>query len=100
MSSGFGMNAWQVPFGASTDFGNVSYEMPSLHPSFAIPTQPRGGNHTPAFATSARSVEAHQICMTVSKGLAWTGFLVLADDKFYAEVKDEYQRTLGAPSAR
>ena len=52
----------------------------------AIPTQPRGGNHTPAFATSARSVEAHQICMTVTKGLAWTGFLVLADDKFYAEV--------------
>lgn len=25
--------------------------------------------------------------MTVTKGLAWTGFLVLADDNFYAEVR-------------
>lgn len=24
--------------------------------------------------------------MTLTKGLAWTGFLVLADDKFYTEV--------------
>lgn len=24
--------------------------------------------------------------MTLTKGLAWTGFLVLADDNFYAEV--------------
>ncbi|KAI9464250.1 amidohydrolase [Boletus coccyginus] len=100
MSSSFGMDARQVPFGASTDFGNVSYEMPSLHPSFAIPTQPRGGNHTPAFAISARSIEAHKICMTLTKGLAWTGFLVLADDNFYAEVRDEYQQTLGALSAQ
>ena len=55
--------------------------------------------------------------MTVTKGLAWTGFLVLSDDKFYAEVgrfiralqmptalagqmRDEFQRTLGALGAR
>ena len=53
----------------------------------AIPTQPRGANHTPEFAISARSIEAHKVCMTVTKGLAWTGFLVLADDNFYAEVR-------------
>ncbi|KAF8141560.1 hypothetical protein EV363DRAFT_1308441 [Boletus edulis] len=100
MGNCFGMCTRQVPFGASTDFGNVSYEMPSLHPSFAIPTQPHGGNHTPAFAISARSIEAHKVCMTVTKGLAWTGFLVLADDQFYTEVRDEYQRTLGALDAR
>lgn len=52
--------------------------------------------------------------MSFTKGLAWTGFLVLADDNFYAEVsrlmtctpckmpilftgqvRDEYQQTLG-----
>jgi amidohydrolase len=100
MRSCFGMDTRQVSVGASTDFGNVSYVMPSLHPSFAIPTQPHGGNHTPEFAVSARTIEAHKICMTVTKGLAWTGFLVLSDDKFYAEMRDEFQRTLGALGAR
>lgn len=96
----FGMDVQKVQFGASTDFGNVSYEIPSLHPVFAIPTQPHGGNHTPAFATSARSIEAHKLCMLCTKGLAWTGIAVLADDDFYTEVRDEYQRTLGTRSAR
>lgn len=92
MTSCFGMNAQQVSFGASTDFGNVSFEVPSLHPAFAIPSQPQGGNHTPAFAIAARSTEAHKLCMTVAKGLAQTGFLILANDHFYAEVKKEYER--------
>ncbi|KAF8349129.1 hypothetical protein F5887DRAFT_1071293 [Amanita rubescens] len=30
---------------ASTDFGNVTYALPSLHPGFAIPTVPNGENH-------------------------------------------------------
>ncbi|KIJ65613.1 hypothetical protein HYDPIDRAFT_175005 [Hydnomerulius pinastri MD-312] len=88
MTDRFGMDIRQRASGASTDFGNVSYETPSLHPSFAIPTQPNGGNHTPAFADSARSTEAHKACMTVTKGLAWTGFRVIADDKFYEQVSE------------
>ena len=49
-----------------------------------IPTQPNGGNHTPEFAASARSLEAHKTCMKMTKGLAWTGFLVLTHDEFHA----------------
>ncbi|KAN0093250.1 hypothetical protein V8E55_004034, partial [Tylopilus felleus] len=101
MSSRFGMDARQDSFGASTDFGNVTYgkyiycsqtssrrilALPSLHPVYVIPTQPNGGNHTPEFAISARSIEAHKACMKITKGLAWTGFLVLKNDTFYAEV--------------
>ncbi|KAI6113091.1 amidohydrolase [Pisolithus sp. B1] len=72
--------------GKSSPRGNVSYEMPSLHPSYAIPTVTNGGNHTPAFAESARSTEAHKATMTVSKGLAWTGFRIIADDEFFQQV--------------
>ncbi|KAA1474385.1 hypothetical protein DENSPDRAFT_840957 [Dentipellis sp. KUC8613] len=77
--------------GASSDFGNVSYAMPGLHPGFSIPTIKNGGNHTPAFTAAAASPEAHQATLDVSKALALTGLRVLADDDFFAEVKAMFE---------
>ncbi|KAI0090619.1 hypothetical protein BDY19DRAFT_722729 [Irpex rosettiformis] len=71
---------------ASTDFGNVSYALPSIHPSFAIPTEERGTNHTHAFAKSAATPEAHNACLNTSKALAAVGVRVLTDDGFFDEV--------------
>lgn len=51
----------------------------------AIPTLPRGGNHTPAFAEAAAGERAHEATMTVIKGLAMTGFRVVADTDFFTE---------------
>ncbi|KAF8802853.1 hypothetical protein BYT27DRAFT_7196189 [Phlegmacium glaucopus] len=84
---------------ASTDFGNVTYALPSLHPGFAIPTVLDGGNHTRRFAAAAATIEAHYACLDVSKALAATGVRVLTDDKFFAEVvrtfkEDEKERGL------
>lgn len=53
----------------------------------AIPTQANGGNHTPAFTKSAASQQAHDAMMTVTKGLALTGFRLLEDAEFSKEVK-------------
>ncbi|KAG5724087.1 hypothetical protein E4T56_gene5493, partial [Termitomyces sp. T112] len=75
---------------ASTDFGDVCYALPSLHPGFAIPTIENGGNHTSAFETSAASLEAHYACLDVTKALAATGIRVLIDDVFFSEVKKAY----------
>jgi len=74
--------------GGSTDFGNVTYELPSIHPSFAIPTQPGGGNHTTGFTIAARTEEAHEETVRVAKGLALVGFRVINDDKFFYKVTD------------
>jgi hypothetical protein len=52
----------------------------------AIPTEPNGANHTPAFTSAAATPEAHQACLDVCKALALTGFRVIDDDLFYAEV--------------
>ncbi|EDR10639.1 uncharacterized protein LACBIDRAFT_317321 [Laccaria bicolor S238N-H82] len=71
---------------ASTDFGNVTYALPALHPGFAIPTVKNGGNHTSAFAESAATITSHNACLDVSKALASTGVRVLADDEFFAKV--------------
>ncbi|KAF9045487.1 hypothetical protein BJ165DRAFT_1477668 [Panaeolus papilionaceus] len=76
---------------ASTDFGNVTYDLPALHPGFAIPTVKDGGNHTSAFATSAATIEAHNACLDISKALAATGMRVITDDAFLAEVQRTFQ---------
>ncbi|KIM62893.1 hypothetical protein SCLCIDRAFT_779378 [Scleroderma citrinum Foug A] len=68
--------------GASTDFGNISYLMPGLHPGFSIPILQGGGNHTPAFTEAAVTETAHGACLDVSKGLAAVGMRVLTDVAF------------------
>ncbi|TFK45850.1 hypothetical protein OE88DRAFT_1715241 [Heliocybe sulcata] len=71
--------------GGSTDFGNVTY---------AIPTEPNGGNHTPGFTASARTKEAHELCLTVAKGLAALGFRVLDNEGFASEVKKAWKKDM------
>lgn len=48
---------------------------------------PSGGNHTPEFARAARTHAAHAAALTVAKALALTGFRVLADERFFADVR-------------
>ncbi|KAF9523771.1 hypothetical protein CPB83DRAFT_862255 [Crepidotus variabilis] len=76
---------------ASTDFGNVTYALPSLHPGFAIPTVADGGNHTRAFAAAAATSKAHYACLDVSKALAATAARVLLDDAFFEKVKQTFE---------
>ncbi len=52
----------------------------------AIPTEPKGGNHTPAFAKAAATMAAHEATMTVTKGLALTGLRALQDKAFLKAV--------------
>ena len=53
----------------------------------AIPTEPRGGNHTPAFTKAAITVAAHEATMVITKALALTGYRVLSDPDFFCKVK-------------
>ncbi|OAX43730.1 hypothetical protein K503DRAFT_65910 [Rhizopogon vinicolor AM-OR11-026] len=80
--------------GASTDFGNISYLMPGLHPGFSIPTVPGGGNHTRAFTDSARTQAAHDACLIVSKALAYIGMRVITDGVFLQQVKDAFEEQM------
>jgi len=89
---GFATNLSEGAIGGSTDFGNVTYELPSFHPAFSIPTKPNGGNHTALFTEAARTKEAHEICLTITKGLALTGFRVINDDSFYSQMKTSFSR--------
>ncbi|KAH8829121.1 hypothetical protein DL96DRAFT_1462999 [Flagelloscypha sp. PMI_526] len=81
---------WGI-YSASTDFGNVTYELPSLHPGFAIPTVLNGGNHTREFAAAAAEPISHSACMDVTKALAGASIRILLDDEFFAEVKRTFE---------
>ncbi|KAG2142393.1 hypothetical protein DEU56DRAFT_911095 [Suillus clintonianus] len=85
MDSEWGMN------NASSNFGYISYMMPSLRPNFAIPTIPNGGNHTPGFTEAARSEVSHDACLVASKALAAVGMRVLTDNVFFQKVKDTFE---------
>ncbi|KIJ55799.1 hypothetical protein M422DRAFT_24314 [Sphaerobolus stellatus SS14] len=78
--------------GGSTDFGNVTYTVPSLHPSYAIPTQPNGGNHTVRFTDAAKTEEAHEITINITKVLALMGFRVIDDDAFFEKVCETFKK--------
>ncbi|KAI0643451.1 amidohydrolase [Trametes meyenii] len=75
----------------STDFGNVTYALPALHPAYTIPGEPNGGNHTPQFAKAAATPEAHAITLKVATGLAATGVRVLADADFAYKVRKFFE---------
>ncbi|KAL4076891.1 hypothetical protein V8B97DRAFT_1515166 [Scleroderma yunnanense] len=77
---------------ASTDFGNITYLMPGLHPGFSIPTIPEGGNHTPAFTEAAGTETAHEVCLNVSKALAAVGMRALTDEAFLTKVKLAFEK--------
>ncbi|KZT51018.1 hypothetical protein CALCODRAFT_488261 [Calocera cornea HHB12733] len=81
-------------FGASTDFGNVTHALPGLHPCYAIPTKPGGGNHNPLFTAAAATPEAHAATIIAAKGIAIAGVKVLTDEAFAAQVVQSFKGDL------
>lgn len=80
---------------ASTDQGNISHAMPSLHPNFWIRSEDEdgrqlGGPHTPDFEKAARTEEAHRLAMRVGKAMAATAVEVLGSAELLGEVKHEF----------
>ncbi|KAG6806000.1 hypothetical protein H0H93_003695, partial [Arthromyces matolae] len=64
-----------------------------------IPTEPNGGNHTPAFTRSARTKTAHIATLKVTKALALAGLRVLTDSAFFEEVMEAFEVEKKAASA-
>lgn len=81
--------------GASTDQGNVSYEMPSLHVGFSIVPGPEGqGPHNPEFAAAAGKRDAFERCLRAAKALAGTALDVLTKDGLLEEVKKAWEKDM------
>lgn len=63
----------------STDMGNVSYAMPSIHPIIGIESTP-AVNHQPEFTAAAASPAADRAVFDGAVALAWTAIDAAVDD--------------------
>ncbi|CAO3597019.1 unnamed protein product [Absidia cylindrospora] len=76
--------------GGSTDMGNFSYAVPSIHPAFGIYTT--ATNHTREFAQAAGTAKAHQATLRAATCLSITAAHVYLSDAFYQSVLADFKK--------
>ncbi|GAA1561331.1 M20 family metallopeptidase [Brevibacterium picturae] len=80
---------------ASTDFGNVSYRIPGIHPLIKA-ADAEVALHTREFAEASITPAAEDAAHDAGYGLACTALDFLVDDALAAEVVAEFERAGGA----
>jgi amidohydrolase len=76
----------------STDMGNVSWVVPSIHPTFSIGAMAL--NHTPGFTRISATDAAHGAMLQVAQALAMTGVDLVLDSDLLSRAQAEFR---GAP---
>lgn len=78
-----------IKLAGSTDMGNVSKVVPSIHPIFNIgATSPL---HSKSFTQAARTDEAERHTKVIAKTLALTAVELMTDPKLLIDVKKEFE---------
>ena len=75
----------------STDMGNVSYVVPSIHPSIAIGPKKLAG-HSREFAEASVSERGHQAMSVAAKAMALTSVDLFTDEALMNKVKREFAK--------
>ncbi|XP_005111933.1 peptidase M20 domain-containing protein 2 isoform X2 [Aplysia californica] len=83
--------------GGSTDMGNVSQILPSIHPKYSINTMVAA--HTTDFRDKARTEESHDLTLIHSKAMALAAIDVCNDPPLVAQMQAELKQRQH-PSAR
>lgn len=76
--------------GGSTDMGNVSRRVPSLHPWVRLPGV-TASLHSPAFARAAGTDEAYDVMAEAATAMAWTVAAAAEDPAAIAELRARRQ---------
>src|SRR2546422_4140189 len=71
---------------ASTDMGNVSHALPSIHPMISIASLP-AVNHQPEFTAHCVTAAADQAVVDGALALAWTAVDVACDPALAARLR-------------
>ena len=81
----------------STDMGNVSYVVPSIHPMYFIGSG-EVNYHTREFTSITNTPEAHAQTLVAAKAMAYTCIDVLSTDGALQEVKRSFEESMmGCP---
>ena len=76
----------------STDMGNVSYVVPSIHPLFKIGSGQM--NHTREFTSVANTPEAHSETLVAAKAMAHTCIDILTTDGLLEQIRSEFEKQI------
>ncbi|GAA6056103.1 hypothetical protein JCM3770_001969 [Rhodotorula araucariae] len=81
--------------GASTDFGNVSYTMPALHPMFLLPDAKAGTNpHSESFTPATALASSQDAAFRAASCIAAAGLRVLVSPSFRKEVREAWEANM------
>lgn len=81
------------PGGGSTDMGNVSWKVPSVHAMIRV--APKGTvPHTHEFAKATKSELAHKMLIIGAKVLALTSLEILLNRDLLMKIKEEFKKTI------
>lgn len=83
-----GVKFQELSSAGSTDMGNVSHAVPSIHPMFAIPAT--GANHTKEFTTASGAAEAQAPTLVTAQSLALTTLQLFTDPQLRKASKDAF----------
>lgn len=78
----------------SSDIGNVSYLVPTLHAMFAVADQEGLFLHHSSFATAAGTDTAHEEAVIVGKSLAMIGWDMLTDEGLFQTAKKQWEMAI------
>ncbi len=78
----------------SSDIGNVSRIVPTMHPYLQI-CEPGVGGHTTEFAEAAASQRADDLTATGATLLAWTGVDVLLRPEVRSRLRESFKEQMG-----
>jgi len=82
----------------SSDMGNVSQLVPSIHPYVPI-ADPGVGGHTPAFCTAAASERGNQALLKSAKAMAMTAVELFTQPEVMAQVERDFIATVDLNAA-
>lgn len=87
--------------GANAIFiGNVSFELPALHPGFLLEVDsPDVGPHHPDFAKTAATRSSFERALRFAKAMAATGLNILQDKEMRDKMWDEHREKFKNPRA-
>jgi len=80
----------QAADAGSTDMGNVSHVVPSIHPMFKVDS--KFPDHHPGFTKAAGAPESLDAALTTSKALSMTALDVMLAPDLLAKAKEEFLR--------
>lgn len=79
-------------FGGSTDMGNVSHVLPTIHPEFHIGSD--FSSHTKGFAVAAGDETAQSYTLSTAKAMAMAAIDIYTDPTLLTKIREEFDTNL------